>query len=327
MKKRMLGIFLTLSMVLSCLSFSASAASGTVYESESNDTYAFGTQTYNDYNSYGSIASTSDVDWWKISFDRTDTVRFYLGNIPSNCQYKISLYGSDGATRITSRSSDGASSVHFYYYVTAYQTYYLKIEYVSGTLSTTQYILNGKKFPTHHISTVPLYTQETDNTCGCASARMILANFGIYQAESDIKYTADSIAEDPANYTYVYAVSGAINYYMNTVSNLIVRYKYTDVSQYSLDDYQDLVAKNITLNCPVLPLLKVNNTTYFPYTTNGHYVVIKGITFDESTEYYTSVVNDPHNNYSGTYYVPLSSIYDYTKAHNSGGYVIYAYDY
>lgn len=126
------------------------------------------------------------------------------------------------------------------------------------------------------------------------------------------------------DYTYVYVIKDTLNWYLDYDGNS-TEYKYTYVSSYT-NEYKDLVLTNILNNHPVQPNLKISSTTYFPYTTNGHYVVIKGMTYSSSDGYYTAVINDPHDDYCDTYYVPVSTILDYTQAHFSGGYLIHVDD-
>lgn len=62
--------------------------------------------------------------------------------------------------------------------------------------------------------------------------------------------------------------------------------------------------------------LNVTDSTYFPYTSEGHYVVIVGAYYDEITSQYVFVVNDPHNDHCGVYPVPASAMYSYTMSHS-----------
>ena len=43
-------------------------SSGTMEESESNNTYSLADTIYDDYDVYGYISSTSDIDYFKIKF-------------------------------------------------------------------------------------------------------------------------------------------------------------------------------------------------------------------------------------------------------------------
>ena len=60
-----------------------------MFESENNNSIATADITYNDYDSYGSISYAGDVDFWKVTFPSEGMVNFYLGNIPSGCNYDM----------------------------------------------------------------------------------------------------------------------------------------------------------------------------------------------------------------------------------------------
>lgn len=154
---------------------------------------------------------------------------------------------------------------------------------------------------------------------------MILASYGVDVTESTFKARATVIAGQYADYTYVYVIKDTLNYFLES-NNKDASYKYTSVSSYSASDYQDLVLTNILNNNPVQLNMKVSSTDYFPYTTGGHYVVIKGMTYDSSIASYVAIVNDPHYNYCDIYNVPISVMLDYTHAHGNGRYLIHVDD-
>lgn len=320
-------MILFLCAMLCCTLFisPAYASAGTYYESEPNNTYSTADITYNDYDNYGYISTLSDVDWWRISFNYSGPANFWLGNIPTNCDYDLRLYSSDGTTLLASSLLSGTTSELVTYTVSAYTTYYVKISSYVGSSTTSPYLFRTKVYPSNTVSGVPLYVQETTSTCGCASGRMMLASYGIDVTESTFKSRATLLAGESADYTYVYVIRDTLNYFLED-NDSTVRYKYTLVSSYSASAYQDLVLTNILNNHPVQPNMKVSSTDYFPYTTNGHYVVIKGMTYDSGTASYNTIVNDPHYAYSDTYTVPLSVMLDYTQAHHSGGYLIHVDD-
>lgn len=111
-----------------CLTY---AAAGTIYESENNNTYSAADRTYDDYDNFGSISSSSDVDWWVVSFSTDGMANFYLGNIPSGCDYDISVYKANGSNLVciseTTRSFE-LIRCHVY----AGVNYYVKIDSFSG---------------------------------------------------------------------------------------------------------------------------------------------------------------------------------------------------
>lgn len=166
---------------------------------------------------------------------------------------------------------------------------------------------------------VDIYEQQAYDTCGCACGRMMLAYYGIPVTEAAFKDKATALADPGTDFTYVYVVTRTINWFLSDGGNPH-RYKYTYVSSMTEEQYKDLVLQNILNSHPVQPVLKITSTAYFPYTTNGHYVVIKGMTYSQSVGYYSAAVNDPHYDYCGVYNVPISAIFSYNKAHS--GYII-----
>lgn len=326
-RKTLSCITLFLCVMLGCILFTspAYAAAGTLNESEPNNTYSTADVTYDNYDNYGYISTSSDVDWWKVSFSYGGTANFWLGNIPSSCDYDLRLYSSNGTTLLASSLNSGNANELITCTVSANTTYYVKITSHVGTSATNQYLFRAKIYPSRTIAGVPLYEQETTSTCGCASGRMMLASYGINVSESTFKSRATILAGQYADYTYVYVIKDTLNYFLSDDGNN-VRYKYTYVGSYTTAEYQDLVLTNILNNHPVQPNIKVSSTDYFPYTTNGHYVVIKGMRYNTGTATYNTIVNDPHYNYCGTYTVPLSVMLNYTHAHGSGGYLIHVDD-
>ncbi len=141
-------MLLCMSIVLSLSLVTASAVSGTLYESESNNTYSTADQTCDDYNNYGKISSTSDIDWWKITFNYDGKANFYLGNIPTNCNYNLRLYSSNGTTLLASSTNGGNASELITYAVNANTTYYMRIYSSSGSSTAAQYLLRAKIYTT-----------------------------------------------------------------------------------------------------------------------------------------------------------------------------------
>lgn len=101
-----------------------SLAAGTLYESESNNTYSTADRTYDDYDNYGALSSTSDVDWWVVSFSSAGEANFWLGNIPSGCDYELTLYASNGTTLLASSRNGSNTAELITYSVSANTKYY-----------------------------------------------------------------------------------------------------------------------------------------------------------------------------------------------------------
>lgn len=186
----------------------------------------------------------------------------------------------------------------------------------SGTAGLSNSVTNAV-WKIQRVLNVPLDMQDTPNTCNVASAKMVLHYYGYTDVTEEML-----IASAGENYGVVYHLTIGLNYYLDFYESQIT-YEYEYVTACSQQQYQDIIINEIINGHPVIALLKITDSTYFPYTTNGHYVVIVGIYYDMATSQYMFVVNDPHNEHCGQYVVPASSMYTYTMVHSSGGIVIH----
>ena len=121
-------------------------AAGQINESESNNSFSTADITYDDYDNVGYLSSLSDVDWWKVSFTQAGTVNFWLGNIPSGCDYDITLFNAAGV-QIGYSTNSGQEAELIQYTVTANTYYYIKISSYSG-YSSSQYLFRAKNYTT-----------------------------------------------------------------------------------------------------------------------------------------------------------------------------------
>lgn len=117
----------------------------TVSESESNNTIGTADKISSDDDVYGTISSASDIDWYKITFSSSGVANFWLGNVPSGCNYQLQLYNSSGALLTGSYNASGLQELISFYSVSA-TTYYIKIYTASG-YSTSQYLFRAKWYP------------------------------------------------------------------------------------------------------------------------------------------------------------------------------------
>lgn len=143
--KKYISFFLSALIVILFSVISVSSASGTVYESESNNTFGTANRTYDDRDNYGKISSNSDIDWWVITFAQDGYVNFWLGSIPSGCDYDISLYSSNGSTLLATSTNRTGTQELIKYRVYAGSTYYIKVYSYSG-YSTSQYKFRVKNY-------------------------------------------------------------------------------------------------------------------------------------------------------------------------------------
>ncbi len=143
-----LSVLLTLLLLYSLTVLPVNASAGTIYESESNNTYGTADITYDDYDTYGSLPTNDTVDWWKISITAEGMANFYLGNIPSGCDYDLQLYDYTG-TKLLAESLKGSNAAELIKcHVRAGETYYIKVYRASypGTLSSANYQLRVKRY-------------------------------------------------------------------------------------------------------------------------------------------------------------------------------------
>lgn len=125
-------------------------AAGLTDETEPNNTSSQADRTYDDYDSYGVISSTSDIDWWVVSFSSSGYANFWLGYIPSGCDYDMRLYASDGSTLLgASLNSGNSAELIGEYWVSANTNYYIKINSYSGSSTTNSYQFRAKNYPWH----------------------------------------------------------------------------------------------------------------------------------------------------------------------------------
>lgn len=317
----LLSILIAVSLFRS-LPGNANAASGTVYESENNDSYLRADRTYDDYDSYGLMNSTSDVDYWVVSFPYGGRANFYLGRIPSGKNYDMYIYSSNGTSLLRSSTNSGNTSELVSMSVSANTNYYIKIKSASGCSTTSYYLLRTKVYSSRTLE-VPLYRQQTGDTCGPASARMVLSYYGINISETTLTNKATSLSLEGENFTFVCVIVRTINYYL-TDNEQSFRYQFVDTSNLGEQAYIDLILRNILNGYPVQLPMTFYSTAYFPYHTGSHYMVLKGMDYNTTNVAYDAVMNDPHIEYCNVYEVPISVIRNYNLAHS--GYIIYVVD-
>ncbi len=136
------AIVLTMVLILNLLPLYANAVD--VNESESNNTFATADITYNDYNNYGKISSSSDVDYWKITFTANGMANFYLDS-GIGCDFDLYLYDSSQTLRAHSTTRGQGSKEIIRARVYQGKTYYVKIARYSG-ISTANYLFRSKRY-------------------------------------------------------------------------------------------------------------------------------------------------------------------------------------
>lgn len=101
-------------------------------ESENNNTYSSADVTYDDYNNYGRITTEDDVDWWCITALSDGMANFWLGEIPTGCNFNLALYKGNGTSAIVISNNSGRKQELIRCHVYAGEKYYIRISSSSG---------------------------------------------------------------------------------------------------------------------------------------------------------------------------------------------------
>ena len=115
-------------------------------ESESNNVMSNADEISDDEDVYGTISSASDVDWYKVQFSSSGVANFWLGQVPSGCNYQLELYNASGTYLTGSYNGNGQQELISFYTVSANTLYYIKIYSASG-YSSSQYKFRTKWYP------------------------------------------------------------------------------------------------------------------------------------------------------------------------------------
>ena len=291
-------------------------SSGTIYESENNGSMAMADRTYHDKDNYGAISSMTDEDWWVVSFDFDGIAAFWLCNIPTGCDYDLALWDDTGTAKKYS-SNSGTTAEYFTYEVEADRDYYIQITGWEGANDpNNNYWFRTKNNPQVDVS-VTLHQQEESDTCGSACGVMILGSLSVNVSENS--FTQWNKNANGSEFTYVYAVCNTINHFLSQAGST-VRYSYVSANNMTDDEKMFLIAESLTAGCPVTIPLTINEDDYFPYSSNGHYVVVGGLLYDTSTSKEMAIIYDSHDVYCAVRTVPLNTIFEYSDANS--GYVI-----
>ena len=120
----------------------------TISYASGNNTAATAIEIVDDQSFHGVLSNASDFDWFKIKFNVTGMANFYLGSIPSNCDYDLEVYKNNGNTLLAKSEKGGNASETIRCRVNANQYYYLKIVSSQGYAANDSYLIRGKVYST-----------------------------------------------------------------------------------------------------------------------------------------------------------------------------------
>ncbi len=123
----------------------------TMNEREPNNSQYTATTYENDADMYGTISSTSDVDYFKVTFGRDGKANFYLGNIPKDCNYDMKIYyqsaSGGGLTLYRTLATSGSYEQVLNLPVESDKTYYMQVYSSKGSSTTEKYQVRAKITP------------------------------------------------------------------------------------------------------------------------------------------------------------------------------------
>ncbi|WP_313165861.1 M23 family metallopeptidase [Sedimentibacter sp.] len=119
-----------------------------VWEKEPNDNKNQAITIKNNDNAYGTMHGTDRVDYYKVVFGRAGKANFWLGNIPSGKPHYLYIYEGDSSSPKWKSTLSGTQQLISSVNVQKGTTYYIKVEYPSGTVPTgANYWLRAKMLP------------------------------------------------------------------------------------------------------------------------------------------------------------------------------------
>ena len=143
--RKIIACSLIVALFACAVPFKTLAAAGTIYESENNDVRTSADRTYDDYDNFGTISHASDVDWWVFTSNYTGFANFWLGSIPTGCDYDLYVYSANGTYMACSAKPSGTQEIVRCRVVSGY-TYYAKVV-TKGGYSGSQYKMRIKNNP------------------------------------------------------------------------------------------------------------------------------------------------------------------------------------
>ena len=239
-KQKIIAVMAMIVLLLSMFVFPAAAVDN--YESESNNTASTADQTYDDYNNYGVISTTSDVDMWQVTFSQSGIANFYL-DPGAGCDLDLYIYDGgymdnmDYEPIVASRKVTGYPEL-IRMRVYAGSKYYMKIVSFSG-VSSVNYLLrtkwyalgDGKLFTIQYGETLATgkyrYTDTTED------ANEILSKLW------GVGYGAQNFLNNTSNAAYNVLPNTGIFYLKQHGNKGIITFysSYTDSYSYLLGNY------------------------------------------------------------------------------------------
>ncbi len=154
--------------------------------------------------------------------------------------------------------------------------------------------------------------QSNSSCCSGASAFTVLKCLkGASFSKTDLQ-----LYKEMGSTGVVYKIRDVLNKYLNKTV-----YKYGTYSSQSA--YEKAVIKSIDAGYPVIALVKITDSKYFAYKSNGHFTTISGyrVNDDGSVDFRITDSYKISKN-GGTFWIPAKVFFKYSKAHGNPYYLI-----
>ena len=156
---------------------------------------------------------------------------------------------------------------------------------------------------------VPLYPQETKDTCADACAKMCIGYYlskGVSAGKSSDVPSEQTLVAEYGQECIAPIVAGLRDY-------CGICFSYCDKA--SLSDFRETIENSLRNGHPVVLDVKAGTASLLGYSTFGHYLVVAGV--EDSENALTLVINDPfHKDGFGigqTLRLNLNDVYDAVK--------------
>jgi len=110
----------------SSINIQGTVYTNSIYEEEPNNSTSQADTIYSGRDVYGRIGSSSDEDYYKITFTNSGTANFWLGDIYKNCDYDLYVYNNSGT--LLWSSTNGGQSQELISQSVSKATYYVKVK-------------------------------------------------------------------------------------------------------------------------------------------------------------------------------------------------------
>lgn len=154
--------------------------------------------------------------------------------------------------------------------------------------------------------------QSNNKCCSGAVAWSVLK----YLRGSSFNKTDLQLFKEMGNSGAVYKVVNILNKYMGRTA-----YMYTRARTQSA--YEQAVFVSIRAGYPVIALVKITGSSYFKYTSNGHFTIVSGYRINPNGTVDFRITDSFKTGKNGGYFwIPSATFFSYSKAHGYPYYLI-----